>query len=160
MALLLSLPPEQGGPLPPSFASSRECLASCREGSWGRNNDGAAGRRILYTSWRSLHLGLVEDRKGDAIISLCFSLNTTIGSVALSWACLGHWWQVRLSKRRDCFLPTTPPQTSVSHCPKGTGWADNWAEMTESVLSILSSLLGVTSGQAGIQSFQLGCDPA
>lgn len=52
-----------------------------------------------------------------AIITLCFSLNTAVDLATSSRACLGHWWQVRV---RDCFPPTTPPQASASHCPKGT----------------------------------------
>lgn len=37
----------------------------------------------------------------DAIISLCFSLNTVMDLTTSSWAGLGHWWQGRVCKRRD-----------------------------------------------------------
>lgn len=179
--LPLSLLPERGGPLPaPSFASSEEgrCLASSDGCGWGGNNSGAAGWRILCISlrkcsvpgWRSLHLGLVEEGEGVPS-SPCASASTPQWIWPLHH---GHvlatgdkWGSVR-GGTETVSPPTTPPQTSASHCPKGTdrmhwylchslkgaGCADTWAETTETVLSILFSLLGVTAGQAEIQSFQ------
>lgn len=92
------------------------------------------------------------------IISLCFSLNTVMGVASSSAACLGHWLQGRVSERRDrhlfWFLPAAAPQTSTSHCPKGTGCSDTWAETIEMLLYI-SSLLGVT---AEWEEIQWGCE--
>lgn len=45
------------------------------------------------------------------IISLCFSLSTVMDLATSSWAGLGHWWQGRVSIRRDgdCFPPPHLP---------------------------------------------------
>lgn len=49
------------------------------------------------------------------VIILCFSLNAVMGVATSSWASLGHWWQGRVSKRRDrhCFLPPHLPKLSL-----------------------------------------------
>lgn len=136
MVLPLSLPPERGGPLPPSFASSGEgqCLASCHGCGWGGKQQWGCRREdplYLLEEVQHARLEISAPQSGGgghrgAIVSLCLSLNTTMDLATSSWACLGHWWQVRVSKRRDrdCFPSTTPPQTCASHCPKGTGCAD------------------------------------
>lgn len=50
-----------------------------------------------------------------AIISLCFSLNTVMDLATSLWACLGHWWQGRVSKRRDRDCFPTPHHPRLVH---------------------------------------------
>lgn len=149
--LLLSLLPERDGPLPaPSFASSEEgrCLASSDGCGWGGKQQWGCRMEDPLHLLEEMQRARLEisapwsgggGQKG-AIITLCFSLNTAVDLATSSRACVGHWWQVRVSKRgdRDCFTPNhTSPNLCVSlskrhrhdalipcHSLKGTGCAD------------------------------------
>lgn len=91
------------------------------------------------------------------IISLCFSLNTNgfgLFIIGMSRPLVTREGQWKEGQTLVLVSPTTAPQTSTSHCPKGTGCSDTWAETIEMLLYV-SSLLGVT---AEWEEIQWGCE--